>query len=425
MKSRSASFSLGRRIDAPAIGGPTRATATAQRWLTTALAIGLAASISLSEIVLLALAVFVGPTPARRRLWPLAWPITLFAAWTVVSALVSARPRDSLLAARTLVWLAVIWVVLRALPDRVSVDRFVSVLFAAVTVVAALAIAQVALCPLVHEPTGLMRWFFHKCTRARGFFSIYMTLAGVLTVVLVLSLPAVASAGRRRWWMIAAWTIGLVALGVTYVRGAWLGFAAGAVGCTMALRRRMTVLALIALVSVTVIATLPGVRNRALTIGRVADDTTRDRLAMLHGGWTMVREHPIAGVGIGQVKRLYPSYAPPEALRHSTSHLHNTPLQILVERGAVGLVLWLTIYAAFFVAARRALASIPATEARDRGLVIGAIAAVAAFLVAGLFEYNFGDTEVILVTNALMALPFVLERDVEATVGQPSDVTVN
>ena len=35
------------------------------------------------------------------------------------------------------------------------------------------------------------------------------------------------------------------------------------------------------------------------------------------------------------------------------------------------------------------------------------IAAVAAFLTAGLFEYNFGDSEVVMMVYFLMALPFV------------------
>jgi hypothetical protein len=34
--------------------------------------------------------------------------------------------------------------------------------------------------------------------------------------------------------------------------------------------------------------------------------------------------------------------------------------------------------------------------------------------VSGLFEYNFGDTEVLLVTLAVMALPFVVERELES-----------
>src|SRR5439155_138049 len=89
--------------------------------------------------------------------------------------------------------------------------------------------------------------------------------------------------------------------------------------------------------------------------------------------------------------------APPEALRRSTSHLHNTPLQIVVERGVPGLAAWIAIWVAFFAASARTLSRIPAGDEDARALVLGSMAAIAAFLVAGLFEYNFGDTEVLLV----------------------------
>jgi len=41
--------------------------------------------------------------------------------------------------------------------------------------------------------------------------------------------------------------------------------------------------------------------------------------------------------------------------------------------------------------------------------VAGSVAAVAGFLVAGLFEYNFGDSEVIGLVWVVMAFPFVVE----------------
>jgi len=132
---------------------------------------------------------------------------------------------------------------------------------------------------------------------------------------------------------------------------------------------------------------------------------------MFDAGLTMLRSHPVTGVGLGGVKRLYPTYAPPEAVRRHTSHLHNTPLQIAVERGLVGLALWFWIFAAFFARAWGVLRRVPGDAVADRALVVGALAAVTAFLVAGLFEYNFGDTEVLLVTLSVMALPFVVERD--------------
>src|SRR5207249_4377021 len=83
---------------------------------------------------------------------------------------------------------------------------------------------------------------------------------------------------------------------------------------------------------------------RARTIGDLADDTSRDRLAMLETGLALARAHPLTGVGPGQVKHLYPAWAGPQALRRSTSHLHDTPLQIVVERGLPGLAAWLAIW---------------------------------------------------------------------------------
>src|SRR5207247_934212 len=102
------------------------------------------------------------------------------------------------------------------------------------------------------------------------------------------------------------------------------------------------------------------------------------------------------------------------ARRRSTSHLHSTPLQIVVERGVPGLAAWIAIWVAFFAASAGTLSRIPAGDEDARALVLGSMAAIAAFLVAGLFEYNFGDTEVLLVALALMALPFIVQRDLDA-----------
>jgi O-antigen ligase len=135
---------------------------------------------------------------------------------------------------------------------------------------------------------------------------------------------------------------------------------------------------------------------------------------MLEAGRRLVVEHPLTGVGPGQLKHVYAQVAPPEALRRSTSHLHNTPLQILAERGVVGLAAWLAIFAAFFVRGMAILRRLPREAAGDRALVLGSLAAVVAFLVAGLFEYSFGDTEVLLVAMALMALPFALRAGARA-----------
>jgi O-antigen ligase len=153
---------------------------------------------------------------------------------------------------------------------------------------------------------------------------------------------------------------------------------------------------------------LPGVMQRARSIGDANDPTTRERLAMFDTGARLLREHPLTGIGPGQVKHAYPVYAPAEAVRRSTSHLHNSALQVAVERGLPGLALWLAIWALFFARTARIAAALP--PGPDRALVLGCMIAIGAFLVGGLFEHNFGDTEVLLVAASIMALPFVIAR---------------
>jgi hypothetical protein len=41
-------------------------------------------------------------------------------------------------------------------------------------------------------------------------------------------------------------------------------------------------------------------------------------------------------------------------------------------------------------------------------LVVGSLAGVTGFHVAGLFEYTFGDSEVIMLVYFLMALPYIV-----------------
>jgi hypothetical protein len=84
-------------------------------------------------------------------------------------------------------------------------------------------------------------------------------------------------------------------------------------------------------------------------------------------------------------------------------------VQIAAERGVLGLAAWLAIWVAFFVQAGRIYTRLPATHDDDRALVAGSLAAVGGFLVAGLFEYNFGDSEVIGLLWVVMAFPFVVD----------------
>jgi O-antigen ligase len=158
----------------------------------------------------------------------------------------------------------------------------------------------------------------------------------------------------------------------------------------------------------------PELRERFLSIADPAEAGIRERVYMWRSGLAMWRERPVLGIGPGGVKREYPRYALPEAFKKRTSHVHSTPLQILVERGALGLAAWLAVWAAFLARCIRLLRRLPEEARPARALVVGSLAAIVGFLLGGLSEHNFGDSEVVMVAWALMALPWAVTQGVRS-----------
>jgi O-antigen ligase len=384
--------------------------------LLAAFVFGLVSSISLSETALALLTALWllrlrDPSLRRQMTWPLWAPVLAFSGASVVSALLSGSAASSLWASRDLLLVLALYVIADAVGGPDGANKFLIGLAFACAPVALAGLVQVLACPSPEPVEGLAAWFFRRCDRARGYFSIYMTLAGVLTMVLLATLPRLLPGRSASWWLVPPWVVILAGLAATYVRGAWLGFGAGVLACIPTRRRGRMVL--VAGLLLLVVGTLLGPESLSRRLRSVVDPhdaTIKERIYMWRSGLAMWSETPWFGVGPGVVKHLYPDFALPEARKKRTSHVHNTPLQIMVERGLVGLGAWLWIWAAFFAQARTLLRALPAERSRERALIAGSLAAVTGFLVHGLSEYNFGDAEVVLVAWTLMALPFAAAR---------------
>lgn len=389
---------------------------TRLRWaLFAAFAVGLGVSITLSQAALTALTALWlwrlrDPDVRRAQRWPLRAPVLAFAAVTLLSALVSGHAVDSVVSSKGLLLIAALYVTADQLVGVGDAERFLVVLAGAAAVAAAMGLLQVGLCPTAAASTGSPAWLYHRCHRARGFFSIYMTLAGVLTLVLLATLPRLLPGLRPRVWLAPPWLVMLAGLIATYTRGAWLGFAAGVVSLLPGTRRgRALLVAGLALLAVAFLVGPSALRERFLSMGDPEEATVKERFYMWRSGMAMWREHPWLGLGPGGVKRDYARFALPEAVKKRTGHVHNTPLQIMVERGAIGLAAWLVLWIAFYAQAVRVLRRTPPEDARTRALVLGSVAAITGFLVGGVSEYNFGDSEVVMVAWAVASLPWVAD----------------
>ena len=378
---------------------------------------GLGVSITLSESALALLALLWlwrlrDPAVRGAARWPLAAPVLAFSAATVLSALLSGHPLASLDAARGLLLAAALYVTADAVREPVAADRFLVGLTLAATVAAVVGLLQVGLCPPGDVPLVSPRWLYHRCDRAHGFFSIYMTLAGVLSLVLLATLPRLLPPGAARRRLGLPWLLMLWGLILTYTRGAWIGFAGGVLTVAATVRRgRWALIGGLLLLVAGALVSPYELRHRFLSMADPEEAGVRERIYMWKSGFAMWRERPILGVGPGGVKRDYVRYAREEALKKRTGHVHNTPLQILVERGVLGLAAWLWLWIAFYAHAIRRLRQLPAEAVAERALVVGGIAAITGFLIGGLSEYNFGDSEVVMVAWAIMALPWSAAKE--------------
>src|SRR5262249_59902288 len=89
---------------------------------------------------------------------------------------------------------------------------------------------------------------------------------------------------------------GIVSLGLTSVRGAWLGFGAGCLACAFGLRRRWLVLGAVVLVLAASLIAEPRLLDRVKTVPDLTNDTARDRLAMLSAGLGLPLAPPVTRV---------------------------------------------------------------------------------------------------------------------------------
>jgi len=113
-----------------------------------------------------------------------------------------------------------------------------------------------------------------------------------------------------------------------------------------------------------------------------------DRIRMAEAGVEMIRDFPLLGVGPDNVKSKYALYRAHDAPRARPPHLHNNVIQLWAERGILGLATYLAFLVLFLRQCVRAWGG-PARMWAQAG-----IAVTVALAVAGLFEFNFGDTEV-------------------------------
>ena len=327
----------------------------------------------------------------RIQVPPMFWPLAAYALATLISAIFSVDPHVSLVDSKQLVLLVIVPLVYRLLPGR----RSLAVIDVIITVGA------------ISATWGIIQYLIlnydHLGRRPEGVLGHYMTYSGLLMLVACAAVSRVMFAKHHRTWAALVLPALVLALGFTFTRSAWVGACVG-IGLLFLLRD-FRLLALLPVAAGVFLAAAPAnLTARLYSTFSLTDPSNRDRVAMMRSGFRIIKDDPLTGVGPDMIIQVYPHYRDASAVNQRNPHLHNVPLQIAAERGLPALAVWLWFIGTLvrdFVRRR---------HGELRSLSNAGLAAIAAMLAAGLFEYNFGDSEFLMLFLVLVTVPYAAER---------------
>jgi putative inorganic carbon (hco3(-)) transporter len=341
------------------------------------------------------------------------WPLAVYAGATLVASLFSVDPATSFRDSKQLFLFAIVPMAYRLFRGERSLTA-VDVIITVGAVNAVYGIVQYGI--LEHD---------NIAKRVQGNLGHYMTYSGVIMLVACVAAARVMFRRRDRTWAALVLPAVVVALALTLSRNAWVGACAG-IGTLFLLKDfRLVALLPVALGLLVAFApaaisdrlysmmTLDEVVNESAT-ARSTKESNRDRLAMIQIGSHIIRDNPLTGVGPDMVIQVYAGYRVPGAVSQLNSHLHNVPLQIAAERGlpALGVWIWFVFTLLRDFLQRRRTSALPS-------IATSGFACVIAMLAAGMFEYNFGDSEFLMLFLVLVTLPYAADRTPAPAVARP------
>jgi O-antigen ligase len=357
--------------------------------------------IALSNIFLglTGIATAVGASELRvpwRRMRRVLIPLGLYAGLVVVSVLTSYDSHMSLPKGRELLSLGTLFLGLVLIRGETEVRRIVDGIIGLAALLSLFGLGQ------------MLSGFGDINNRIRGPFSHYMTFAAVLLIADLLLVAQMfygkSRAGALRWTALMLINLALV-MGLT--RSAWVALVLSLTILLLVRAPRLLVAYVPATLLFLVLAPVP-VIHRVQSIPDLTDISNYDRLCMAEAALYMIRERPLFGLGPGMVAERYPIYRHPTAPRQEVPHLHNSFLQTAAEEGLLALVCYLWIMIVTLHLAYRGFRHQESNGGQASDLYLGVFLALLAFNFAGLFEDNWGDTEVQRLALFIVAIPYCL-----------------
>lgn len=248
--------------------------------------------------------------------------------------------------------------------------------------------------------------------RITGFESHWMTFGALQLSVLSLLLAQCFFSDRKmpRWTYGSIFVLGAaILLGET--RSVWLATACAVLYLVWVWRPKMTLaLPVIALVAFALAPATTRERLRSVLDPHGETDSNRHRYVTFWTGVEMVKAHPWFGLGPEQIRRQFNTYVPAYIEKPLPvgyyGHLHNIYVQYAAERGIPGLLLLLWVIGMTAFDCLRAVTRLGRKRSQQLFWLHGTVAVIIGVLAGGLFEYNLGDSEVLMMFTSVVALGY-------------------
>jgi len=166
---------------------------------------------------------------------------------------------------------------------------------------------------------------------------------------------------------------------------------------------------LAAIVAVSIALLLGGLGYYVITKTReqtTRDDSTSRRINYMRAGLRVIPRRPLTGVGMDSVKLHWSEWGFPGEY---ITHTHSTPIQIAMDRGIPALASYIWLMAAIILLVWRGYRNETGNEFK-RSLMLGTLGAYAGFSVSSLTNYNFGDSEVLMLLLLILSLVILQTR---------------
>lgn len=327
----------------------------------------------------------------------------LFLLFAVLLAVVTSASRRASIPALIL-WCGYAGVFL--VSSSVRPSRSALRMVAAALVVSAVLVSAAGIVQFIRKPETSLSWIDTKVfesitTRVYSVFDNPNILAEFLALALPLAVALLLNGGSTAILLVPAIAAIGLCLAVTFSRGGWVAAAIGVAVVVAVKDRRLLALALV--VAIITFPLLPeAIRTRAVTAATMEDSSSKYRFTIWKSSLRMAGDYWASGVGLGSsaFSFVYPAY---EIAGTPAAHTHNLYLQVLVEMGAPGLLVFVWLLACFFGETWRA-------KTADGLIFAGLAGGIAGQIVHGVFDNIWYSPKIVFLFWAVFGLALAASR---------------